>query len=194
MSGKIISFFSITFNPEDVDNIYLRNSYICLPNSLSGITFQKTAPAADIQPLVKQRCLCFIGTAMKDTVQTGLNWLFFRVMIIYLLDEVWTLSLQNMNQTCRPFDRHVWYQIFEVGKESEKFLIQILHLGGGFVSIKVFVSMCAVCISTHRHSVPQSLLSIKKHSEAVCSYALFSPNIIFLSKELKVILNDNIVT
>jgi len=73
MSGKIISFFSIAFNPEDVDSIYLRNRYICLPNSVSGITFQKTAAAADIQPLVKQRCLCFIGTAMKDSVQTDLN-------------------------------------------------------------------------------------------------------------------------
>jgi len=77
-----------------------------------------------------------------------------------------------MNQTCRPFDRHVWYQIFEVGKEIEKFLIQIVHLGGGFVSIEVLVPVCAVCISTHRHSVPQSLLSIKKRSEAVCSDAL----------------------
>jgi len=73
MSGKIISIFSITLNPEEVDSIYLHNSYICLPNSVSGITFQKTAAAADIQPLVKQRCLCSIGTAMKDTVQTGLN-------------------------------------------------------------------------------------------------------------------------
>ena len=65
--------FSITFNPEDGDSIYLRNTFICLLNKVSVITCQKTVAAADIQPLVKQRCLCFTGTVRKDIVQNGLN-------------------------------------------------------------------------------------------------------------------------
>jgi len=99
-----------------------------------------------------------------------------------------------MNQTCCPFERQVWYQIFDVGKEIEKFLIQIIHLGGVFASIEAFVPVFAVCICTHKHSVPQSLLSIRKRSEAVNRYALFAPKKIFLSKELEVIFNDNILT
>jgi hypothetical protein len=99
-----------------------------------------------------------------------------------------------MNQTCCPFDRQVWYQIFDVGKEIEKFLIQIIHLGQGFASIEAFVPVFAICTSTHKHSVPQSLLSIRKRSEAVKIYAPFAPKRIFLSKELEVIFNDNILT
>jgi len=71
--------------------------------------------------------------------------------------------------------------------------IQIVNLGGVFASIEDFVPVCAVCISTHKHSVPQSLLSVKKRFEAVCSYALLAPIRNFLSKEVKVILNDNIL-
>jgi hypothetical protein len=84
--------------------------------------------------------------------------------------------------------------IFDVSKEIEKFLIQIIYLGGVFASMKAFVPVCAVCISTHKHSVPQSLLSIRKLSEAVNRYALLAPKRIFLSKELEVIFNDNILT
>jgi len=72
MLGQIILFFSITFNPENGDNIYLRNTYICLLNSVSHMP--EDCNWADIQRLVKQRCLCVIGKAWKEIVQTGLNW------------------------------------------------------------------------------------------------------------------------
>jgi len=35
MLGQSILFFSIIFNPENGDSIYLRNTYICLINSVS---------------------------------------------------------------------------------------------------------------------------------------------------------------
>jgi hypothetical protein len=84
----------------------------------------------------------------------------------------------------------------EFGKEFENFLAQIIHLGVGLASIEAFVPVCAVrtLISSQKHSVHQSLLSVKKLLEAVCRYAIFAPNRIFLSMELEVILNDNILT
>jgi hypothetical protein len=88
-----------------------------------------------------------------------------------------------MNQMCYPFERQVSYQIFVVGKEFEKFLIEIKHLGDGFASIEAFVPVCAVCTSTHKHSVPQSLLSIKKRFEAVCREALFAKSRIFYQRK-----------
>ena len=60
----------------------------------------------------------------------------FSDMMAWLLDKAWTLGIQNINQTCCSFDRRVWYQILEGGKEYEKVLIQIITWGGKLLLYK----------------------------------------------------------
>jgi len=62
----------------------------------------------------------------------------------WLLDEVWNLGIQIINQTCCPFDRRVWYQILEGGKKYEKVLIQIITWGGELLLYK-FYDSCVPC-------------------------------------------------
>ena len=71
-----------------------------------------------------------------------------------------------------------------------------MHFEVGFASIEAFVPVCAVrtLTSTQKLPVHQSVLSVKKRFKAVCRYAIFAPYRIFLTMEVEIILNDNILT
>jgi hypothetical protein len=100
---------------------------------------------------------------LRESGQTGLmDWdslarpashVFCWAMMVWLLAEVWTPRLRNMNPASCPFGRQVWYQILEDRKILENVLLQVKTWERSFVALRTLRVVRAVRTSTHKRSV-----------------------------------------
>jgi len=91
---------------------YFTETHTCPTKNVHDVTCQKTScsrhSAAFLSALSLHNWNCVDRGSLAST-QVVLP----SDMMVSLLDEFWTLDIQNINQTCCPFDRQIWYQILE---------------------------------------------------------------------------------